>query len=178
MPELRVEAKKRGLSQAGKKQSLLARLSVRVRDEVATTLGVRNEIDSEEDSTQEELCIIREDDTSNHSDDDTFASESATNVLDHGSENIVRQHVGGSKASLRESLKMIFGYDDFREGQEWAIRRCLANEKSLLVAPTGQGKSLCYALPAAIMEGICVVVSPLVSLMEVGMIILCFNFRI
>ena len=73
---------------------------------------------------------------------------------------------GGS--SLHETLEEYFGYTDFREGQEWAIRRCLHHNRTLLVAPTGQGKSLCYALPAAIMDGICLVVSPLISLMQVS----------
>lgn len=69
--------------------------------------------------------------------------------------------------TLHESLEQYFGYSNFREGQEWAIRRCLSGERTLLVAPTGQGKSLCYALPAALMDGICLVVSPLISLMQV-----------
>ena len=73
-----------------------------------------------------------------------------------------------SEATLYDALGYYFGYSDFREGQEWAIRRCLSNERTLLVAPTGQGKSLCYALPAALAEGICLVVSPLISLMQVS----------
>lgn len=72
-----------------------------------------------------------------------------------------------SESSLHDSLEQYFGYTEFREGQEWTIRRCLSGERTLLVAPTGQGKSLCYALPAALMDGICLVVSPLISLMQV-----------
>lgn len=72
-----------------------------------------------------------------------------------------------AESTLHESLEQYFGYTDFREGQEWAIRRCLSGKRTLLVAPTGQGKSLCYALPAALMDGICLVVSPLISLMQV-----------
>jgi hypothetical protein len=64
-------------------------------------------------------------------------------------------------------LQSVFGHTNFRQGQEWAISRCLAKQKSILVAPTGFGKSLCYALPAALMDGVCVVVSPLISLIEV-----------
>jgi hypothetical protein len=64
-------------------------------------------------------------------------------------------------------LRSIFGHTKFREGQEWAISRCMAKQKSVLIAPTGFGKSLCYALPAAMMDGVCVVVSPLISLIEV-----------
>ena len=69
-------------------------------------------------------------------------------------------------STLKASLKHYFGYSYFREGQEWAIDRCLSHKRSLLVAPTGQGKSLCYALPAAILDGLCLVVSPLISLMQ------------
>jgi ATP-dependent DNA helicase Q4 len=71
-----------------------------------------------------------------------------------------------SASTLHDSLENYFGYTEFRDGQEWAIRRVLAHERTLLVAPTGQGKSLCYALPAALMDGICLVVSPLISLMQ------------
>ena len=60
----------------------------------------------------------------------------------------------------------MFGYTEFRDGQEWAIHRCLNHQRSLLVAPTGFGKSLCYTLPAAMMDGVCIVVSPLLSLIH------------
>ena len=69
---------------------------------------------------------------------------------------------------LRNKLLDLFGFTSFRSGQEWAIHRCLSFKRTLLVAPTGMGKSLCYALPAAMMDGLCIVVSPLVSLMEVS----------
>ena len=68
--------------------------------------------------------------------------------------------------SLSATLQEIFGHTAFRDGQEWAIQRCLDEKPSLLVAPTGFGKSLCYALPAAIMDGVCIVVSPLISLIQ------------
>jgi len=67
---------------------------------------------------------------------------------------------------LRYRLKEYFGFSEFRYGQDWAINRCLTNKRSLFVAPTGFGKSVCYALPASIMDGLCIVVSPLISLME------------
>lgn len=63
-------------------------------------------------------------------------------------------------------LRSLFGHKAFRSGQEWAVSRCLSQQRSLLVAPTGSGKSLCYALPAAMTKGICVVVSPLLSLIN------------
>lgn len=77
--------------------------------------------------------------------------------------------------SLLGSLQQLFGHCDFREGQEWAVKRCLEKQRTLLVAPTGFGKSLCYALPAALMQGICIVVSPLISLMHVRIQMLMYS---
>lgn len=71
------------------------------------------------------------------------------------------------RCPLKAALKSLFGYSTFRQGQEWAIRRCLDNKRTLLVAPTGFGKSMCYAIPAALKEGVCIVVSPLLSLIQV-----------
>lgn len=71
-----------------------------------------------------------------------------------------------SSSPLYSTLKKMFGYTEFRDGQEWAIHRCLNHQRSLLVAPTGFGKSLCYTLPPAMMDGVCIVVSPLLSLIH------------
>jgi hypothetical protein len=68
---------------------------------------------------------------------------------------------------LRSTLQTLFGHSEFREGQEWTVRRCLEKKRTLLVAPTGFGKSLCYSLPSALMDGVCIVVSPLISLIQV-----------
>jgi superfamily II DNA helicase RecQ len=69
-------------------------------------------------------------------------------------------------APVYSTLKKLFGYNNFRDGQLWAIQRCMNRQRSLLVAPTGFGKSLCYTLPAAMMDGVCIVVSPLLSLIQ------------
>ena len=69
-------------------------------------------------------------------------------------------------STLQDQLQELFGHGEFRDGQEWTVTRCLEKKRTLLVAPTGFGKSLCYALPAALMDGLCVVVSPLISLMQ------------
>lgn len=68
--------------------------------------------------------------------------------------------------TIKSTLRQLFGYSKFRDGQEWAISRCLNKQRSLLVAPTGFGKSLCFTLPAALMKGVCIVVSPLLSLIQ------------
>ena len=63
-------------------------------------------------------------------------------------------------------LQSVFGFDDFRPGQEPIIDHLLRGENLLAVMPTGAGKSLCYQVPALLLEGLTVVVSPLVALMD------------
>ena len=65
-----------------------------------------------------------------------------------------------------EALKTYFGYGDFRGGQEPVIDALLAGRDALAVMPTGAGKSLCYQIPALLLPGIALVISPLVSLMR------------
>ena len=65
-----------------------------------------------------------------------------------------------------KTLKTVFGYDAFRGRQQAAIERALAGQDSLVLMPTGGGKSVCYQVPALVMEGITLVVSPLIALMQ------------
>ena len=67
--------------------------------------------------------------------------------------------------SARELLQKYWGWSDFRPGQKEAIDASLSGKNTLIILPTGGGKSLCFQLTALLQDGICVVVSPLVALM-------------
>lgn len=66
----------------------------------------------------------------------------------------------------QEALKQYFGYDDFRTGQEQLVDGILSGRDVFGIMPTGAGKSLCFQLPALMMDGVALVVSPLISLMK------------
>jgi len=201
VPELRTEAKRRGLKATGTKDQLLTRLLIWVRDEIAESVendGLDNStpaainpvgesFDTMSDESEEDCAIDSDEEievtTTNKtadfssklielSDDDESSSDEdeleVCHTFDEESVSIEKRSVkyDPRSSTLRKSLQHYFGYSYFREGQEWAIDRCLSHKRSLLVAPTGQGKSLCYALPAAISDGLCLVVSPLISLMQ------------
>ena len=63
-------------------------------------------------------------------------------------------------------LREVFGFEGFRPGQEGVIETLLAGRHALTVMPTGSGKSLCFQIPALVMDGLTVVVSPLIALMQ------------
>ncbi len=68
--------------------------------------------------------------------------------------------------TTQEALQKHFGFSEFREGQEAAVQRILNGQHTLLVMPTGAGKSLTYQLPALLLPGVTLVISPLIALMK------------
>lgn len=80
--------------------------------------------------------------------------------------NSTPESVRQSPADIHTILKKHFGHDTFREGQETVIRQLLDGNSAAAVFPTGGGKSICYQLPALALDGLTLVVSPLIALMK------------
>ncbi len=76
------------------------------------------------------------------------------------------QQFNNRKQQAQELLKLHYGFDRFRPGQERAIEAILQGKNTVVIMPTGGGKSLIYQLPALVLEGVTIVVSPLISLMK------------
>jgi len=78
----------------------------------------------------------------------------------------MKQQVPMVPPAARKTLQETFGFGDFRPGQAEVVARLLAGRSTLAIFPTGGGKSLCYQLPALLLDGLTVVVSPLIALMK------------
>src|SRR5690606_9827003 len=68
--------------------------------------------------------------------------------------------------SLKDALKLFFGFNGFKGNQEQIIQSVLDGKDTFVIMPTGGGKSLCYQLPAIISEGTAIIISPLIALMK------------
>jgi ATP-dependent DNA helicase RecQ len=88
----------------------------------------------------------------------TRVDESRANERTADAEAVLKQ--------ARQALKQYFGYDDFRGAQPDAIRAIAWGRDVLVLMPTGGGKSLCFQMPALVLPGLTLVVSPLISLMQ------------
>ena len=74
--------------------------------------------------------------------------------------------INNKKQQIRELLNIHWGYDSFRPGQERVIDNVLAGKSTVVIMPTGGGKSLCFQLPALVLPGVTLVISPLIALMK------------
>ena len=71
-----------------------------------------------------------------------------------------------SEFQIKSILEDTFGFEKFRLLQQGIIQNILSKKDTLIIMPTGSGKSLCYQLPALIFDGLTIVISPLISLMK------------
>lgn len=86
-----------------------------------------------------------------------------------GKRDFFRRKIGEARGAMDEARRLLaekFGFAEFREGQEAVVDALLAERNALAVFPTGGGKSLCYQLPALLLEGVTLVISPLIALMK------------
>ena len=84
-------------------------------------------------------------------------------------QSIKHEHLEKSKAGMQDAtalLSSVFGFPEFRPGQEEIVRAVAEGRNVLAIMPTGGGKSLCFQLPALMREGVTVVISPLIALMR------------
>lgn len=74
--------------------------------------------------------------------------------------------ISKQKSQIKELLKIHYGFVSFWPGQKQVIDNILANKSTIVIMPTGGGKSLCFQLPALVLDGVTIVVSPLIALMK------------
>ncbi len=176
--ELKIRLSRRNLPIKGKKDELIDRL-VKSICEITTTAAQANGLNANGDiynsnnnsyssSSDEDL----EEDDSGMESDDSLELIEATPALPPPS-NVVNTKYQNSASNnsivrrrLHELLEEKYGFKSYRKGQLWGIERTLKGESSLVVLPTGGGKSLIYQVAAMMSDGLTLVVSPLLSLMR------------
>ncbi|MBL7899921.1 MAG: DEAD/DEAH box helicase, partial [Crocinitomicaceae bacterium] len=71
-----------------------------------------------------------------------------------------------SETTLKDALRKYFGFSSFKGEQERIVQNVVDGKNTFVIMPTGGGKSLCYQLPALILDGTAIIVSPLIALMK------------
>jgi len=79
---------------------------------------------------------------------------------------MLQSEMVATNQNLHEALQHHFGFDKFKGNQEAIIQSILGGNDTFVIMPTGGGKSLCYQLPAMMMEGTALIISPLIALMK------------
>jgi ATP-dependent DNA helicase Q4 len=165
------------ISANGKKDDLIRALIAAVSDLMMPKEAVETTTDDCAHTVQTKPLLLESGDTENSSDDSVIELSDTEDLCCTlmGSKR-VPEMISDDLVLL--SLRRSFGLQELRSGQEWAINRVLSNQRSLLVLPTGAGKSLTFLLPSLLCcprDGITIVISPLVALMRDQMRKLPFN---
>jgi len=132
--------------------------------------------DCDNDVNDDDICLSGSDSDDDDDDDDDEDNENESLLIadedgeyginDDADLDTTKMDDDCDISPVFKTLRDYFGHKQFRSGQEWAINRTIDGKNSLLVMPTGAGKSLCYMMPAALLPGLTIVVSPLIALMH------------
>ena len=169
--ELKVRLKNRNLEIKGKKAELVSRLAGSIVEAgFGDETGVYSGDDSSEEGDSDSSLELIEAGTPDDPEELLETSSAAKPAFSKGGKGTVfdYQSTGKcpSKAELESLLKQRFGFSSYRDGQLWGIQRTLAGKSSLVVIPTGGGKTLIYQVAAMVSSGLTLVISPLLSLMR------------
>ena len=174
--ELKIRLKNKNLVVKGKKDELIQRLALSIISSGHIMGFEDGDIcgGSSSSSSSESSASSDSDDSIELVEDDRDGEDGVGHIEANSSISLLQGPAGASRQKddipsqrdLEELLKSRFGFSKFRSGQLWGIQRTLAGESSLVVIPTGGGKSLIYQVAAMVSKGLTLVVSPLLSLMR------------